>query len=279
MKTSRQLKDKARNLANAMGIPAHIVQRNYFLERFLERISLSEYRENFILKGGVLITSMLGIDARSTLDLDTTLRAQELSITQIEKIIGAVLTIPIDDGVTFSLSDVKETRLEGDYPGCCVMLNATLDKTRDTVKLDITQGDVVTPRPIEYDYRLMFEERDIKVLAYNLETVLAEKFVATLSFDIINTRMKDFYDIYAIVSGRGGKVDPPTFAQALNNTAKQRQLIPLLGKASEIIETLAKSDETAKFWVQYQSKYSYAAGVKFSDTIGALKTLAKWSKL
>jgi len=191
-----QLKAKARNLSTKTNTPPHIIQRNYFLERFLERVSLSGHRDSIVLKGGALITSLLGIEARATVDLDATVRARTLTAEEIAEIVGEVLRTGIDDNVVFTLTEMEETRVEAEYPGFRVTLNVTLDKLRDTVKLDFTAGDVITPKPVEYGYRLMFEEREIRVLAYNLETVLAEKFTAALSLDVSNTRMKDFYDIY-----------------------------------------------------------------------------------
>jgi len=178
VKTSMQLKAKARNLSAKTSIPPHIIQRNYFLERFLERVSLSSYRDSIILKGGVLITSLIGIEARSTVDLDTTIRARKLSDSDIAAIVEEVMQTDIRDNVVFKLVDVKETRVEAEYPGFRVTLNVAMDKLRDTVKLDLTIGDVITPKPVEYGYRLIFEDREIRVLAYNLETVLAEKFTA-----------------------------------------------------------------------------------------------------
>ena len=276
MKTSTQLKAKTRNLSAKTGIPPHIIQRNYFLERFLERLSLSRYKDSIVLKGGVLITSMLGIEARSTMDLDATMKERALTTEEILAIAGEVLSTPVDDGVVFTVIGAEETRVEADYPGCRVTLGAALDKLRDTVKIDFTAGDVITPKPVEYGYKLMFEDREICVLAYNLETVLAEKFIAVLSFDVINSRMKDFYDIYMLVDGHGGAIDPGVFAEALNNTAGQRQMSRFLSQAKQIVDTIAESPPMADLWRRYRSTYSYAAGIDFSDVIKALHKLIEW---
>ena len=174
MKSSTQLKAKARNLSAKTSILPHIIQRNYFLERFLERLSLSLHKDSIILKGGVLITAILGIEARSTMDLDATMKERKLSTEDILKIVGEVINTPVDDGVTFTVVGVEETRGEENYPGFRITIGVTLDKLRDTVKIDFTAGDVITPKPVEYKYRLMFEDREIRVFAYNLETVLSE---------------------------------------------------------------------------------------------------------
>ena len=280
MKTSMQLKAKARNLSAQSGIQPHIIQRNYFLERFLERLSLSRYKNNIVLKGGVLITSMLGIEARSTMDLDTTVRAWTLSTDDISEdvlaIVNEILQIPIDDGVTFTVVGIEETRVEAVYPGCRVTLGVELDKLNDTVKIDFTAGDVITPKPVEYGYQLMFEDREINVLAYNLETVLAEKFIAVLSLDVVNSRMKDFYDIYMLITGRGGFVIPDVFKEAVKNTASQRQMLRLITQAGEIVDTIAKTPTMADLWKRYRSTYKYAADIEFSDVITALHGLTEW---
>ena len=273
MKTSMQLKAKARNLAAKTNIPSHIIQRNYFLERFLERVSLSRYKDSIVLKGGVLITSLLGIEARSTEDLDATIRTRTFSTEDITKIVSEVLRVPVDDGVEFSITSIEETRVEADYPGCRVTLRAALDKLRDTVKLDFTAGDVITPTPVEYGYRLMFEDKEIRILAYNLETILAEKFTAVLSLDVTNTRMKDFYDIYMLIAGQDSQSDPAVLSDAVYNTAKQRNMLNLLPQAGHIVDTVAGNSATAELWRRYRKAYKYAAGVEFADVIASLRIL------
>ena len=276
MKTSTQLKAKARNLSAKTNIPPHIIQRNYFLERFLERVSLSKYRDSIVLKGGVLITSLLGIEARATVDLDATMRAREMSADDITEIVGGVLRAPVDDSVVFSLTEIEETRVEAEYPGFRVTLNVTLDKLRDTVKIDFTAGDVITPKPVEYGYRLMFEDREIRVLAYNIETVLAEKFTAVLSLDVANTRMKDFYDIHMLITDQRDAISREVFTEAVSNTAKQRSMSRLLPQAAHIVDTIAGSSVMLDFWKRYQSAYKYAAGIEYAEVIASLRLLYEW---
>jgi len=276
VKTSTQLKAKARNLSAATNKPPHIIQRNYFLERFLERVSLSIYKDIIVLKGGVLMASLFGIEARATVDLDATMRMQTLSADEVAGIIGVVLSTVVNDNVVFTLSSVEETRVEAQYPGFRITLIVALDRLRDTVKIDLTAGDVITPKPVEYGYGLMFEDRYIRVLAYNTETVLAEKFTALLSLDVTNTRMKDFYDIYMLVSNDNKPVDPAVFAEAVNNTAKQRSISNLLSQAAHIVDTVAGNDAMIEHWRRYQLVYKYAAGVSFCDVIASLRLLSDW---
>ena len=276
MKTSTQLKAKVRNLSAKTGIQPYIIQRNYFLERFLERLSLSRYRDSIVLKGGVLISSMLGIEARSTMDLDATMKARTLTNNEVLVITGEILQIPMDDGVAFSVIGAEETRVEADYPGCRVTLGAALDKLLDTVKVDFTAGDVITPKPIEYGYKLMFEDREIRVLAYNVETVLSEKFIAVLSFNVVNTRMKDFYDLYMLITEHNDAISPGVFTEAVNNTARQRQMLHLVSQAEQIVDTIAGNPVTADLWKRYRTVYPYAADIMFDDVTKTLRKLIEW---
>jgi predicted nucleotidyltransferase component of viral defense system len=175
VKTSTQLKALVRNLSKSKNVEAEIILRNFMLERLLERISVSKYKNNFILKGGILITAMVGIVARTTMDLDATIKGQTLTASEIGNIINDILNIVIEDDVILTLKGIEEIQDEADYPGFRVSVEAVLDKTRQTLKVDITTGDIVTPKEIEYHFHLMFQNRSISVMAYNLETVLAEK--------------------------------------------------------------------------------------------------------
>ena len=276
MKTSTQLKAKARNLSAKANIPPHVIQRNFFLERFLERVSLSRYKESIVLKGGVLITSLLGIEARATVDLDATMRERELSDEDVAEIVGVLLQTTVDDNVNFALRDIEETRVESEYPGFRVTLNVTFEKLRDTVKIDFTAGDVITPKPVDYGYRLMFEDREIYVLAYNIETVLAEKYTAVLALDVANSRMKDFYDIYMLITEQRDMINPDVFAEAVSNTAKQRHMLQLLPKAAHIIDTVAESTVMSDLWLRYKSVNKYAAFIEFQDVVEAVRVLIRW---
>ena len=175
IKTARQLKDLIRNLSKEKSADAQILMRNYMMERFLERISLSEYRDNFILKGGMLVAAMVGLDARSTMDLDATVKGTNVNATDIENLIVSIITVPIEDGVTFQLKSISEIMDEAEYPGIRVSMAAAFDGVVTPLKIDISTGDAITPREVRYSFKLMLEDRSIDIWAYNLETVLAEK--------------------------------------------------------------------------------------------------------
>lgn len=272
MKTSTQLKALVRNFSKAKGVEAEIILRNFMLERFLERISASEYKSSFILKGGVLIASMVGIDTRTTMDLDATIKGQTLTETQITEIIEGILRVPVDDGVLLTFRKIEEIREEADYPGYRVSIDAALDKTRQTMHIDITTGDFVIPREIEYSFKLMFEERSISILAYNLETVLAEKFESIISRGLTTTRMRDFYDIYILTTTK--QCDVAVFRSALDKTAAKRKTTEQVKGAETIIERISESKVLTDLWSRYQNKYVYAADVNWDMAIDALRNLA-----
>lgn len=196
IKTSRQLKDLIRNLSKEKSADAQILLRNYMMERFLERISLSEYKDKFILKGGMLVAAMVGLDARSTMDIDATVKGANVSVEDVENIIDAIVRVQIEDGVTFRVKTIQEIMDEAEYPGVRVSLETLFDGVTTPLKIDISTGDAITPREIKYRFKRMLEDRVIEVWAYNLETVLAEKIETIITRDVTNTRMRDFYDIH-----------------------------------------------------------------------------------
>jgi len=272
MKTSTQLKALVRNLSKEKNVEAEIILRNFMLERLLERISISNHRNNFILKGGMLIAAIVGIDTRTTMDLDATIKAQILNEAEVTTIIDDILSVPVDDNVIFTFKGIEEIHEEADYPGYRVSIEAVLDKTRQVLKVDITTGDFVTPREVQYYFKLMFEDRTISIMAYNLETVLAEKFETVITRGITNTRMRDFYDIYILTATQ--PFDTNTFRTALKKTSEKRHTTSQMSDLEGVIQTVAASNVIVALWSRYQKKYSYAADVTWEMAMDALKRLA-----
>jgi len=273
VKTSTQLKALLRNLSKKSNVEAEILLRNFMLERFLERVSISEYRNNFILKGGMLIAAMVGIDTRSTMDMDANIKGQNLTADEVTDICTNILSIDIDDGVELTLRGIEEIREEADYPGYRVSIDAKLDKTRQTMKVDITTGDYVTPKEVEYTFKLMFEDREISILAYNLETVLAEKFETTIARGVLNTRMRDFYDIYILTNTQPYEAD--IFKAALHKTVEKRHTTKQMSDVAGTIHMIAESEIMTDLWRRYQTRYSYAADVSWDMVIKAVNILAE----
>lgn len=268
MKTSTQLKALVRNQSKAKNVEAEVILRNFMLER----IVISKYKSSFILKGGMLITAMVGIATRTTMDLDATIKGQTLSENDLASMLSDILSIPIDDSVVFTLRDIEEIREGSDYPGYRVSIEAILDKTRQTLKVDITTGDFVTPREIEYGYRLMFENRSISIMAYNVETVLAEKFETIITRGTTNTRMRDFYDIHILASTQS--FDANTFRAALKKTVEKRNTLQQMADPEGVIQKVADSAMMIDLWQRYRKKYGYASGVTWMTVISSVKGLA-----
>lgn len=199
MKNLRQLKDLIKNMSRENNINAQILLRNYMLERLLERISLSDFGDKFILKGGMLIAALVGIDMRSTVDMDATIKSYPVTKESIEDAFDNILSVSIDDGVSMEFKGIEDIRTEDEYNGFRVSLEARMENARIPLKVDITIGDKITPKEVIYTFKLLLEDRSIDILAYNIETVIAEKLETIISRGIANTRMRDFYDIYILL--------------------------------------------------------------------------------
>lgn len=273
IKTARQLKDLIRNLSKEKSADAQILMRNYMMERFLERISLSEYRDNFILKGGMLVAAMVGLDARSTMDLDATVKGTNVDITDIENLIASIITVPIEDGVTFQLKSISEIMDEAEYPGIRVSMATTFDGVVTPLKIDISTGDAITPREVRYSFKLMLEDRSIDVWAYNLETVLAEKLETIITRTTTNTRMRDFYDIYILKQLHGGDLNPVVFRNALLATAHKRETEKYLTDAKAVFQEVKDSHVMQNLWNAYRKKFSYAAELEWDSVMEAVRFL------
>lgn len=273
--TSRQLKALVRNLSKGDSMQAQILIRNYIMERFLERLSLSPYRGNFILKGGILVSAMVGLDTRSTMDIDATIKNLPLSAQSAESILAEIISIPIDDGVLFKTERISEIMDEAEYSGIRASMMAFIDTMRTPLKLDISTGDWITPREIEYQFKLMFEDRSITVLAYNLETVLAEKLETVLSRGTANTRLRDFYDLYILQHDCTQSFDVKTLSEAFRITCAHRSSQAAVSKGAETLHKVRESAEMQNLWTAYQQKFSYAEGISWEAVMDAVCALSE----
>ena len=273
--TARQLKDLIRNLSKKKSADAQILMRNYMMERFLERISLSEYKNQFILKGGMLVAAMVGLDARATMDLDVTIKAANVSLRDVEMIISNIIAIPIDDGVSFRIKRISEIMEEADYPGVRVSMETKFDGVIIPLKIDISTGDVITPKEIRYRFNLMLEDRTIEVWAYNLETVLAEKLETVISRNVTNTRMRDFYDIYILQKLHGEQLNKEILWHALVATARKRGTLEQIesGDIREILNEIETSSVMENLWKAYQKNYSYAVDISWHIVMESVRYL------
>ena len=273
--TARQLKDLIRNMSKKKSADAQILKRNYMMERFLERISLSEYKNQFILKGGMLVAAMVGLDARATMNLDATIKGTNVSVEDVEMIISQIISIPLDDGVSFRVKWISEIMEEADYPGVRVSMETKFDGVITPLKIDISTGDIITPREIKYNFNLMLENRTIEVWAYNLETVLAEKLETVISRNVTNTRMRDFYDIYILQKLYGEQLSKDILRDALVATAKKRETLEQIETEDidEVFDEIQSSSVMENLWKAYQRNYSYSADIPWHTIMKSIRTL------
>ena len=273
--SARQLKDKIRNLANANNADPQILMRIYMIERLLARISESKFKDNFILKGGALIASMVGIGERSTMDLDTTIRNRNVSIEDVQELMNELICVDIEDGVSFSIKSVTNIMDETEYPGIRVSMDAMFDGIVTPVKVDLSTGDIITPDAEIYAYHFMLGDGSIDLWAYPLETILAEKVETIISRATLNTRMRDYYDIYELTKVYGNKTDMELLKKAVFATSEKRGTASLFESVSARVEDIHSSGYLQKLWEEYRTKYPYARSLSWEDVMGAVSSLCK----
>lgn len=273
IKNKDSLKAKVKNLALKNNIDSSYILQTFMFEALLKRIEKSNYKDNFIIKGGFLLSSLFGVDNRTTLDLDTTLKGISLTKENIEKIIDEIINIDVDDNIEFSIFSIKDIRLEEKYSGFCVHLNANFEGLKKHLLIDITTGDVITYREINFSYKTIFDDEIINIMAYNIETIVAEKFEAILSKNIENTRMKDYYDLYIFTSLKWDKIDKEILKKAILNTCNNRESNEYLNDSDYYIDMICKNEFIKKLWNDYKNKYSYAKNISFENTIKAIEKI------
>ena len=263
--TAKQLKDKVRNISHGDNEIAQMLIRNFVMERFLERLSLSDYKNRFILKGGMLVAALVGIDARATMDIDTTVKALPLNEEDAARIIKEIIAAPVEDGVSFEITKVSNIMTDFEYPGIRMMLEAKLDRLKQRIKIDISTDDVITPSAIRYEYPLMFEDRRIELVTYTTETLLAEKIQTILIRGITTTRMRDFYDIYEIVSSDKIKPDPKVLAEAFAATCVKRKTVFTPSQMEETLKAVVQDKGLAKLWTLYRKDNFYVGELEWAS--------------
>ena len=275
--SSKQLKDLIRNLSKEVGIEAHVLIRKYMMERFLERVSSSKYNGSFILKGGMLVAAFVGVEARATMDIDTTIKGIPVTMVDMERTITEISNIDLDDNVKFRIKKVSEIMDEAEYSGIRFSMDALLDGAVIPLKIDISTGDVITPREMAYSYKLMFEDRTIPIMTYPIETVLAEKLETVISRSITNTRMRDFYDIHILLKSQN--IDADILALALERTAKKRGNFNLLENAESVLKVVKSDEDMKRLWDIYQKKFKYAGEYTWDEVIHSVRELSIEAKL
>lgn len=271
IKNAKSLIDKSKNKAEQNNITVNEVLQNYMFERILERLSISEYKNNFILKGGVLLSSIMGIDTRTTMDMDTCLKGINLTEEQLYKVLKNILDTDVKDGVTFEIKNSKPIREDDEYGGLKYNILAKFDNIKVNLSIDIATGDVITPGEIEYNYKMMFEDKALKIMTYNIESIIAEKFQTIISRNVLNSRMKDFYDLYYLIKYKTFSKDD--LRLAIEKTFEKRNTdIKLINSNISVIQ---ESDLLQDLWKTYSQKHKYTKDIKFEDIIETIKKISK----
>ncbi len=273
IKNKDSLKAKVSNLSKETNIPNNYIIQNFMFESLLKRISVSNYKDKFIIKGGLLLSSIFGVNLRSTMDLDTTIKGFSLTKDNLEKIIKEIISIDVDDNIILTLVNIKDIRLEDEYSGFTVNLNAEFDRLRTNLMVDVTTGDVITYKEVEFNYKTIFNDETISIMSYNFETIIAEKFETILSRNIDNTRMKDYYDLYMFVNLKWNDIDKNLLKEAIKNTSRKRETESFVESADKYIELIENDNSLKELWNSYISNYEYAKNISYNDTIKAIKVI------
>lgn len=276
IKNSMSLKAKINNIAKEEKISPQAVMQTYMLERLLERISISEYKDNFILKGGMLISSIVGIDSRSTMDMDTTIKGFKLDIKNLTNILQAIIDINIGDNVKFKILDIDNIRADDYYGGLRIHLQANFDEMPVDLKIDVTTGDKITYGEINYTYNLLLEERSIEIWTYNVETIVAEKYETIIKRNILNTRIRDFYDLYMLTHLDKQNISNKMLVQAIKETSKHRESYNIINDKNtveEVIISIKNDKDLKQQWNKYQKNYEYAKEIKYEQLVDSIVSI------
>lgn len=267
------LKGKIKNYAKSNNIAAQVVLQNYMFERFLTRLSESTYKEKFVVKGGMLIAAIVGLDTRSTMDLDTTLRNLPLTKEKITEAIQEICSTEKDDEVIFQMKSIEPIRKDDVYGGFSVRIDAVYDTIITPLSIDVSTGDVITPNPVKYEFTGIFdEELSIELWGYNIETVIAEKIETILRRGVFTTRPRDYYDVYIL--GTTQSYDQQTLKEAFRATAIHRGSLEQISNIKEIIEQISNNASLEAMWTKYQRKFPYAKDISYNETIEVIKQIA-----
>lgn len=276
IKNAMSLKAKINNIAKKDKVLPQAVMQIYMLERLLERISISEYKNNFILKGGMLISSIIGIDNRSTMDMDTTIKGFKLDKDNLENILQEIIKIDIDDNIKFKIINIDNIREDDDYGGLRVHLQAYLDEMPIDLKIDVTTGDKITYKEINYKYNLLLEKRSIEIWTYNVETIIAEKYESIIKRSILNTRIRDFYDLYMLTHLDKKNVQSKMLVDAIKETAKHRGTFDIINDKNvveDVINFIQNDNSLKEQWNKYQHSYEYAKDIKYKQLIHSISSI------
>lgn len=267
MNNAMSLKAKIRNIAKQKNLPAQVILQNYMFERLLVRLAKSEYKDKFVLKGGMLVAAIVGLDNRATMDLDTTLKNLPLTPEKIKTALGEICDIPCEDEVSFEISNIAP--INGGYR---VMIKAKYGTLLTPLSIDVSTGDAITPKAVEFTFHEIFDEdKSFSLWAYNIETVLAEKVETILRRTVFNTRPRDFYDAYILATTQ--KFDKSIFKEALQATAEHRGTTEQISNVDLILKNISESKELRAAWDKYRKQFAYAENISYESVLAELQKL------
>lgn len=276
MKTPEQLKGAIRNIAKKNNLLPQEILQMFLFERILERLSVSKYKDNFILKGGLLISSIIGITERTTMDMDTTVRGIPMEEENIKKIIQEIIKIDVEDGIVFEFIKMEPIRDDDAYNNFRVHLRAVYGKVNNPMKIDITTGDKITPAAVEYAYKMMFDDKQIPIMAYTLETILAEKYETIIRRNIGNTRARDFYDLYVLYTTRKDEIRKGILKLAVEHTAQKRGSLEEIKDYKAICQEILEEDALNRLWNNYAKENGYAAQLDYKDMVNTVLAVGEF---
>lgn len=265
-----ELFEKSKKLANELELTQLELYQRFMFERILERISVSKYRDNFILKGGLLLSSMLGIDSRTTRDMDISIKGIDVTKEKMIQVLNEILSIDLKDNVKFDIVTITDIREEDEYGGNKYHLVGKLENLKVSLEIDISTGDKITPKELKFEYNSLFEDKKIYIDSYNIETILAEKIETILRRGRFNARMKDFYDVYFFLKNLNKEIDLKMFRQALNNTLINRDAFDYYNDYEQILNEILNNDRINEYWNTYAKKNKYARNIEFKEIINIL---------
>ena len=274
-RTPEQLKGQIRSFAGKRNLQSQEVLQIFLLERVLYRLSRSEYKDNFILKGGLLISSMIGIGERTTMDMDTTVTGINMEEAEIKRIIREILLIDAKDGIDFTFEKLEPIRENDDYNNFRAYFVAHYGKIANKMKIDITTGDEITPGAIHYSYKTILDGDEIEVMAYNTETIIAEKYETIIRRNIGTSRARDFYDLYVFYKLYKDSINLETLKLAVTRTAKKRESLEIMSEWEEIIEDMKVDTALKVLWNNYCENNAYASEIGFDDVMKTILQIAE----
>lgn len=273
----RAVKDRIKNMAQGDSGKVQRLQRHYAMERFLERMSVSRFKDNLVLKGGILVAAIIGLNSRSTMDIDATCKNYPLTLESARSMVEEIVSIDIDDGMTFEVTNVSRIMENADYSGVRVSLNSHLGKMQSKLKIDISTGDAITPAEVAFQYKTMFEDRCLNVWAYPLETVLAEKLQTIITRGIYNTRPRDFYDVHVLRETQQD-LDRATLSNALANTCAKRNTPDILNNAESVLNAIETNSDMKHHWERFCAEFDYAHDIQWQDVVSSVRCLTNLMK-